>query len=168
MLYLLDLNAVQPTLGVLEAALRELAKDVRAGRYGQSAIVVSSQDPAIQRYVALVAAAENLPIYVSGSTTTFSLMQARPAINLSRTDSETLDVVMDMGGSVSASQVADRLHLRPTAAINRLNSLVGKGLLHKQPQSGRKGDLYVDYRAAAIQYGHRALQASIEGAISQR
>jgi predicted transcriptional regulator len=166
MIYLLDLNGVQPILDVLEPALSELARDIKAGRFGESAVVVSTQDPVLQRYVELIATAENLPLYISGSTTAFSIIQARPAANLSRTDTETLDAVMNLGGRATASDVAHKLHLRQTAAINRLNALAAKGLLHKQQQSGRKGDLYVDYRAAAIDYSHNALQASISGALS--
>jgi uncharacterized membrane protein len=167
MIYLLDLNGVQPLLSVIEATVNELARDIKAGRFGEAAIVVSTQDPSVQRHVQLVAAAENLPIYLSGSTTAVSLMQARPAAPLSRTDSETLDAIMDMGGSVRASVLARALGLRPTAAINRLNGLVARGLLHRQPQSGRKGDLYVDHRSAAILYGEGDVAAAMEMATNQ-
>src|SRR6267378_2684842 len=74
MLYLLDLNDVHPTLAVLDAYLRALAIDVKAGRYGESAIVVSTQDPSVLRYLELVATQEDLPLFVSPSTTSFSLV----------------------------------------------------------------------------------------------
>lgn len=167
MIYLLDLTGVQPLVGVIEASVNELAREMRAGRFGEAAIVVATQDPSVQRHVQLIAAAENLPIYLSGSTTAVSLMQAWPAAPLSKTDSETLDAIMDMGGSARASELAQALKLRSTAAINRLNGLVAKGLLHRQPQSGRKGDLYVDGRSAAILYGEAQIAAALETATSQ-
>jgi predicted transcriptional regulator len=162
MLYLFDLNDVTPTPPVLDAALRTLARDIQLGRYGESAIVVSSQDPSVRRHIELLASAENLPIYLSNSTTNFGLVQAEPAMHLSATDRQTLRAVLNQGGSATAPQIAKALSLAPTAAINRLSSLERRGLLFKREQPGRQPDLYIDVRAASLQYGEATLNAALE------
>lgn len=162
MLYLLDLNDVHPTVGVLDAYLRTLATDVKAGLYGESAIVVSTRDAAVRRYVEMVAAQEDLPIYVSPTTTSFALIQAQPGAKLTETEQQTLRRIMDLGGVVDARVVAKELKLRHTTALNRLNSLVSKGLLFKRRRPGRRTDLYVDFRIASAQYSFDTLNSALD------
>ena len=161
MLYLLDLHGVHPTVDVLDTYLRQLASDMKAGAYGESAIVVSTQDRGVRRYVELVAAQENLPIYVSESTTAFSLMQAQPGTSLSETDRQTLRTVMDLGGAADSRDVAKALGLQHTTAVNRLNSLASKGLLSRRRRAGRTTDLYIDFRLASAQYGFDSLDHAL-------
>jgi DNA-binding MarR family transcriptional regulator len=161
MLYLLDLHDVHPTIAVLDTYLRNLATEMKAGLFGESAIVVSTQDAAIRRYVEMLAAHQDLPIYVSSSTTSFSLMQAPPAARLSETELQTLRAVTDLGGIVDARELARTLRLRHTTAVNRLNSLASKGLLFKRRRAGRRTDLYVDYRVAGSQYSFDTLDSAL-------
>jgi predicted transcriptional regulator len=162
MLYLLDLNDVHPTIAVLDAYLRTLATDIKAGQYGESAIVVSTQDASVRRYVEMVAAQENLPIYVSPSTTSFALIQAKPGARLTETERETLRSVMELGGVIDARALANALKLRHTTAVNRLNSLESKGLLFRRRRPGRRTDLYVDYRIASAQYSFDTLNSALD------
>ena len=163
MLYLLDLHDVHPTVAVLDAYLRNLATEMKAGRFGESAVVVSTQDPAVRRYVEMVALQEDLPIYLSSSTTSFSLMQAPPGARLSETERQTLRTIMELGGIVDARELARTLRLQHTTAINRLNSLESKGLLFKRRRAGRRTDLYVDFRVAGSQYSVDTLNAALTG-----
>lgn len=157
MLYLLDLNSVHPSIAVLDAYLREFAKQIKAGKYGDSAVVVSTQDESVRRYVEMLAAQDELPIYVSASTTSFALIQAEPAARLTETERLTLRTVMDLGGTADARRVAHHLGLKHTTAVNRLNALCAKGLLSKKRRPGRTTDLYTDFRAASAQYSHETL-----------
>lgn len=159
MLCVLDLNSVVPTVDVLDGILLDLAARIRSGAFGAGAIVVSSQSPAIRRWVELWAAAEALPIYISESTTSFALIQARPAMQLSATERATLTSVLDHGGYVSAPELARELHLNVSAVINRLTALERKGLLRREPRAGRQADVYMDYRSAGIEYANETMDA---------
>lgn len=161
MLYLLDLHGVHPTVEVLDAYLRQLASDMKAGTYGESAIVVSTPDKGVKRYVQMVAAQEDLPIYVSDSTTTFALMQAEPGASLTETERQTLRIIMNLGGVVDSRDVANALHLQHTTAVNRLNALAEKGLLFRRKRAGRTTDLYVDFRIASADYGFATLESAL-------
>jgi DNA-binding MarR family transcriptional regulator len=162
MLYVLDFNDVVPTVQVLDRTLQHFAAGIRSGFYGASAVVVSCQSLPVRRWVELWAAAENLPIYLSQSTTSLSLIQAQPAMQLSATERATLKSVLDAGGSVTAPEIARTSGLKPSAAINRLNTLEGKGLLFRQTQTGKRPDVYVDFRAASIEYASSAMSAQAE------
>lgn len=161
-LFQVDLHGIFPYVGTLDALLGALAAEIRSGRWGQAGIVVSTQDPAVRRYVEMRAMAEDVPLYLSESTTNFSLVQAEPAAPVNATERETLRAVMDAGGRASAKEVADRLEIGHTAAANRLGALVERRLLYRQRTPGRRPDLFVDRRAAAVEYGQQNLQATLE------
>jgi DNA-binding MarR family transcriptional regulator len=159
MLCVLDFNAVDPTLDLLDGILVDFAARIRSGAFGAGAVVVSSQSPAIRRWVELWAAAEALPIYISESTTSFALIQAKPAMQLSATERTTLTSVLDCGGVTSAPALARQLRLSVSAVLNRLNALERKGLLRREPQAGRQPDVYMDYRSAGIDYANETMEA---------
>jgi len=57
---------------------------------------------------------------------------------------DTLDAVrIQEQGRATARAVAEHLHLNNTTAANRLAELVGRGLLQRQAQPGKLGDLFV-------------------------
>lgn len=167
MLYQIDLTGVAPIVGVLDAYVGTFAREIKAGHFGEAGIVVTTQDPFVRHYVEMLAETEGLPIYLSESTTNYSIVQAKPLIPLTATERESLWAVMEEGGSVTAKQLAAQLEIGQTAAINRLNALVEKGLLYKIASPGRRSDVYVDRRAAAIQYGEQNLEATLADAASQ-
>jgi hypothetical protein len=151
MVYMLDLTDVNPTVEVLERFLLPLAQDFKLGRYGDSALVVSTRNSSVRRFVELLAAAHSLPIYVASSTAHLEIAEAEPAGELTATEKQTLSAVSALGGRARAAEIADRLHLQHTAAVNRLVSLTTKGYLYRESQPGRGGDVFVDPRQPSIE-----------------
>jgi predicted ArsR family transcriptional regulator len=100
--------------------------------------------------VELLATTNSLPIYVTSSTAHLEVAEAEPASQLTATERQTLAAVSALGGRVRAAELAERLHLQHTAAVNRLASLAAKGYLYRQSQPGRSGDVFVDPRHPSV------------------
>lgn len=145
---LLDLQDVHPTAEALEACILPLAQGVKGGRFPESVIVVATLNPSVRRVVGWMASNFELPMFVSNSTAHIDLASAEPVGNLSATERETLETVAELGGRVSARQLADQQDpaLGYTAAFMRLATLAKKGYLRRERQSGKRGELFTDPR----------------------
>lgn len=156
---LLDLNSVQPTLAVLEQLLPALGEAVKRGTKGQVTLIVSTRDLAIRHYVEMLSTERRLPIFLSDSTTSYSLMGATPAIMLTATDTQTLHCLMDLGGRATAREVALALGLTHTAAINRLNDVAEKKLAFRLEQPGNRAIVFCDARLPSVDYSSMMMAA---------
>ena len=149
MVGILHLGAVRPTPAVLREVIVGIGEDVRAGRYGDFTFVVSTQDDATRSVVRDIASAQDLAIFVSASPTV--LKMAEPVGVLTAKDRETLSLVLGAGGTVTAAQFADQLHVEQTTAGNRLVALHKKGYLQRLERPHPSGDLFIDPRS--IRFG---------------
>lgn len=147
MIGILDLGALRPTPDVLQVVVT-IGEDVRAGRYGDFTFVVSSEDRATQAVVNDIAKAQNLALFVSSSPT--HLEQAEPSGELTVKDRETLDLVLSIGGTMTANVLAGRLEIEQTTAGNRLIGLHKKGYLQRIERPHPLGDLFVDPRSIRL------------------
>ena len=145
MVGILHLGAVRPTPGVLRDVVVGVGQDVRAGRYGDFSLVISSEDEPTRRVIADVAAAHDLAIFVSSSPT--HLEHAELVGSLTERDRETMTIVLRAGGTVTASQLAEELHIEQTTMGNRLVALQRKGYLQRVKRPHPIGDLFVDPRS---------------------
>lgn len=143
---ILYLGKVRPTPEVLQAAVLTTGEDVRAGRYGNLTFFVASEDEATRRMVGDVAAANDLAIFVSPSIAT-TLENAEPVGSLTAKDRETLSLVLTAGGTLTASELAQKHGIEQTTAGNRLVALQKKGFLHRVQRPHPSGDLFIDPRS---------------------
>jgi len=148
MIGILHLGAVRPTPAVLREVIVGIGEDVRAGRYGEFSFVVSTQDDATRSVVKDIASAQNLAIFVSSSPVL--LQTAEPVGVLTAKDRETLTLVMSAGGTVTAAEFADQLHVEQTTAGNRLVALHNKGYLQRLERPHPNGDLFMDPRSVRL------------------
>jgi hypothetical protein len=144
-LFVLDLNMVSPSPDVLEA-LVGAGRDLKASGRGLASLAISTGNAGLRRMIEALAAKEHLPLYVSTSSEPEMLAKAEPTATLTATERETLDTVVEIGGRVTAADLARRLNLNRTAATNRLVAVVAKGVLRRQSRPGRDGDLFIDPR----------------------
>ena len=79
------------------------------------------------------------------------LESAEPAGVLTANEAETLKLVADTGGTVTALTLADSIDIGKTAAGNRLVSLQKKGYLQRVVQPHPEGDLFVDPRSVSLE-----------------
>lgn len=142
---ILHLGAVRPTPGVLRDVVLTVGEDVKAGRYGEFTFIVSSEDEATRYVIRDIATAQNVAIFVSSSSVT--LDQAEPAGGLTAKDRETLDAVLQTGGTVTVAEFAQRQRIEQTTAGNRLVALHRKGYLQRVQRPHPQGDLFVDPRS---------------------
>ena len=145
MIGILHLGAVRPTPGVLRDVVVGVGQDVRAGRYGDFAFIISSEDEPTRRVIGDVAAAHDLAIFLSSSPT--DLEHAEPAGSLTERERDTMRIVLLAGGTVSATQLAEALDIEQTTAGNRLVALQKKGFLQRVRRPHPIGDLFVDPRS---------------------
>jgi DNA-binding MarR family transcriptional regulator len=145
MIGILHLGAVHPTPNVLQNVIVTIGEDIRAGRYGNFTFVVSSEDDATRRVVSDIGTAQDLPIFISSSST--NLEQAEPTGNLTAKERETLSLVLRAGGTVTAAEFAQQVDIEQTTAGNRLNSLHKKGYLQRIERPHPIGDQFVDPRS---------------------
>lgn len=145
MIGILFLGEVKPTPSILQDVIVPIGEDVRAGRYGNFAFVVSSNDDATRNVVKNIAAAQDLPIFVTKSPT--HLNKAEPVGDLTARDRETLNCVLNGGGTVTATQFAEQLGIEQTTAGNRLIALAKKGYLQRLQRPHPAGDQFVDPRS---------------------
>lgn len=139
---LIDFGVSIPTPGVLYEWVVPLGRRAR-GDAGFT-LFVSSADPATRQMVSYVAAANAIPLYVTGSSK--DIENAEPAGDLTVTEMETLDVLHRVGGTLSASDFGERVGVEATTAGNRLVTLAKKGYIHRIERSRREGDLFIDPR----------------------
>jgi hypothetical protein len=145
MLGILHLGQVTPGPNILKHVIVAIGEDVRAGRYGNFAFIVSSEDAATRSVVKDIASAQDLPIFVTSSLA--NLNNAEPVGALTARDRETLNGVLVGGGTVTATEFAVQLGLEQTTAGNRLIGLSKKGYLQRVERPHPAGDQFVDPRS---------------------
>lgn len=141
-------GAARPTPGVLRDMVITVGEDVKAGRYGAFTLVVSSEDEATRCVVRDIATAQDVTLFVSSSPV--DLEEAEPVGGLTARDRETLDEVLQAGGTVTAAEFAGRQRIEPTTAGNRLVALHKKGYLQRIQRPHPVGDLFVDPRSIRL------------------
>ena len=142
----LDLAGIALTPASLQELVLPLAQRIRGGEYGTVRLVVSTPDPGVADFVRYMAQAQQLPLYLAGSP--FDLWDGEAVGNLTRTESDTLDTIITLGGQVTASRLAETEGIGPSAATNRLVNLDREGYLVRQPRGRREGDVYIEPRSA--------------------
>jgi len=145
MIGILHLGEVRPTPNILHNVIVPIGEDIRAGKYGNFAFVVTSEDNATRKVLRDLAAAQDLPIFVAASPTL--LKEAEPVGALTAKDRETMDCVLRSGGTVTATQFAANLGIEQTTAGNRLIGLAKKGYLQRVERPHPAGDQFVDPRS---------------------
>ena len=118
------------------------------GRYGNFTFVVSSEDAATRSIVSDIASAKDVAIFISSSPT--HLDQAHPAGDLTVKDRETLGLVLQAGGTVTAAELAEQLGIENTTAGNRLIALNKKGYLQRLERAHPGGDQFLDARSVRL------------------
>ena len=158
--FVLDLNDVYPYTNVLDTYVLTLAREVREGIHGQVSVVVKTANMALRHQVSMLADVNKVPLFLAALSAPLHVSEAEPA-GLAASDKETIEVVGELGGRVSAAVLAQKLGLRHTAALNRLNGLVSKGYLHRIRRPGRTSDLFVDPRFPSLEESaQRILEAT--------
>ena len=122
-----------------------LGEDVRAGRYGDFSLFICSEDEDTRNVIGDIASARNIAMFVCAASS--ELADAEPVGVLTANDAETLELVAETGGTVTALSLADHIGIEKTAAGNRLVSLQKKGYLQRVVRPHPEGDLFVDPRS---------------------
>jgi len=148
MIGILDLAKLRPTPVVIRDVIVSIGEDVRAGRYGNFTFVVSSEDDATRSVLTDIASAQNLAMFVSSSPA--HLEQAEPVGDLTVNDRETLRLVLNAGGTVTAAELAEQLGIEQTTAGNRLVALNKKGYLLRVERPHPVGDQFFDVRSVDL------------------
>lgn len=148
---IVHLGAVRATPGVLRDTVITVGEDVKAGRYGAFTLIVSSEDEATRSVIRDMATAQDVALFVSSSS--IDLEGAEPVGTLTAKDRETLDGVLQAGGTVTAAEFAGRQGIEQTTAGNRLVALHKKGYLHRIQRPHPVGDLFVDPRSIRLDRG---------------
>ena len=148
MLGVLHMGAVRPTPGVLRDLVVTVGEDVKAGRYGNFSLFICSEDEDTRSVIGDVAASRNVALFVCSSST--DLKDAEPVGVLTAKDRETLHLVSQAGGTVTALSLAEQVNIEKTAAGNRLVTLQKKGYLQRVEQPHPAGDLFVDPRSVHL------------------
>ena len=149
MLGVLHIGAVHPTPAVLRNIVVTVGEDVKAGRYGDFSLFISSEDEDTRNVIGDIAAAQNIAMFVSTSSS--DLADAEPVGLLTAKDLETLQLVSQAGGTVTALTLATQVGIENTAAGNRLVSLQKKGYLQRVERPHPEGDLFVDPRSVHLE-----------------
>ena len=148
MLGVLHLGAARPTPGVLRNMVVTIGEDVKAGRYGNFTLFISSEDEDTRSVISDIAASRNVAMFVCSSSN--ELEHAEPVGLLTAKDHETLNLVSEAGGTVTTLAFADHVGIEKTAAGNRLVSLQKKGYLQRVERPHPAGDLFVDPRSVQM------------------
>lgn len=149
MLGVLQFGAVRPTPTVLRNMVVTVGEDVKAGRYGDFSLFICSEDEDTRNVIGDIATAQNIAMFVCASSS--ELAEAEPVGVLTANDAETLELVAETGGTVTALSLANHIGIEKTAAGNRLVSLQKKGYLQRVPRPHPEGDLFVDPRSVHIE-----------------
>ena len=142
----LDLAGAALTPSAIQELVLPLAQRIQGGEYGTVRLVISTTDLGVKDFIEYMAHVHQLPIYVCRSPLDFR--QSIPAGILTETESGTLDGIFELGGRVTASQLAEAENIKPNAAKNRLVNLDRAGYLIRQKRSRREGDMYFEPRSA--------------------
>ncbi len=145
MLGILHLGAVHPTPRVLRDVVVTIGEDIKAGRYGDFSFFICSEDEDTRSVIGDIAASQNVAMFVSGSSNDFR--HAEPVGGLTGKDRETLNFILEAGGTVTGMDLAVQLGIEKTASGNRLASLHKKGYLQRVERSHPVGDLFIDPRS---------------------
>jgi hypothetical protein len=145
MVGIVHLGAARPTPSVLRDVVITIGEDVKAGRYGECTLVISSEDDATRSVIRDVASAQDVPFLLSSGA--LQLESAEPVGSLTAKDRETMDLVLTAGGTVTATDFARQVGIEQTAAGNRLVSLHKKGYLQRVERPHPMGDLFLDARS---------------------
>ena len=145
MLGVLHMGALRPTPRVLRNVVVNVGEDVKAGRYGDFTLFISSEDEDTRSVIGDIAASNNVAMFVCSSSV--DREDAEPVGVLTAKDHETLHLVSAAGGTVTVLDFAHHLGIEKTAAGNRLVSLQRKGYLHRVERPHPAGDLFVDPRS---------------------
>ena len=143
----IDLGGSAFTPSALQELILPLAQRIRGGEYGTVRLVIRTDDPGVGDFIRYVAQAHQLPLYLSDSLSNL-LWEGTPAGNLTSTERGTLDTIVELGGRVTASRLADAESIRPSAATNRLANLDRSGYLIRQARGRREGDVYIEPRSS--------------------
>lgn len=154
MVGIVQLSNVRPTPGVLRNVVVHIGEEVKAGRYGEFSFVVSSTDEATRSVIGDIAKAHDVAMFVSPSTV--DLTHAEPVGGLTSRDRDTLDQVLRVGGTVTATEFAREVGVEQTTAGNRLVALHKKGYLQRVSRPHPIGDLFVDPRSMRLPTGPQA------------
>ena len=143
----IDLDGISYTPSALQELILPLAQRIRGGEYGTVRLVISTTDPGVRDFIRYMAQAHQLPVYLSHWP--HALWEGAPVGALTRTERTTLDTIINaLSGQVTASMLAEREGIGPSAATNRLVNLDRGGYLVRQPRGRREGDLYIEPRSA--------------------
>jgi len=148
MVGIVHLGSLRPTPNVLRDVVVTIGEDVKAGRYGDFTLIVSSEDEATRSVIGDIANSQDVAMFVS--TSTVDLSSAEPVGSLTAKDRETLDYVLSIGGTVTATEMARQLDVEQTTAGNRLVSLHKKGYLQRAARPHPIGDLFLDPRSVRL------------------
>ncbi|WP_144405011.1 MarR family transcriptional regulator [Burkholderia pseudomallei] len=148
MVGIVHLSNVRPTPNVLRDVVVTIGEEVKAGRYGDFSLIVSSEDEATRSVISDIAKSHDVAMFVS--TSTVDLAVAEPVGSLTIKDRETLDYVLRIGGTVTATELARQLGVEQTTAGNRLVALHKKGYLQRVNRSHPVGDLFIDPRSVRL------------------
>ena len=144
MVGVLSLGELRPSTRVLHDTVVTVGEDVKAGRYGDFTLFVSSEDEDTRNIIEDVVLSRNFALFMCSSISDFE--NALPVGALTKMDNETLDCVNEMGGTATIVDFADSAGIEKTAAGNRLCSLHRKGFLQRIAQPRPAGDVFVDPR----------------------
>ena len=151
----LDLGGSAFTPLALQELIIPLAQRIRGGEYGTVRLVISTSDPGVGNSIRYMAQAHQLPLYFSPSPS--NLWEGYPVGGLTETERGTLDTIIALGGQVTASSLAAKESISPSAATNRLGLKLDRDgyLLRSSAPSSRwavrgrrKGDIYIEPRSA--------------------
>ena len=148
MLGVLHMGGARPTPSVLRNLVVTVGEDVRAGRYGSFSLFICSEDEDTRSVIGDIAAARNVAVFVCSSAS--DIEYAEPVGLLTAKDRETLSLVSEAGGTVTALELSEHVNIEKTAAGNRLVSLQKKGYLQRVERPHPAGDLFVDPRSMHI------------------
>ena len=151
----LNLTGVFPSPGFLQDLILPLAQRIRGGLYSQLKLFVITHDVGVADFLSYLAKEQDLALFVvapsdSASPLSEALSSACPLGDLTSTEKTTLNILVQLGGTVTASEFARNVGIEATAAGNRLVNLTQKGFLFRFEQPQREGHLYVDPRALAF------------------
>lgn len=132
---ILNLTGIIPTPAVLQDLILPLGFRLRAGAQGPVRLVVQTHDRGVSDFISYLAKQHNFPIYVSHFGDPLS--EARPEGQLTSSQQTTLNVLNNLGGNVSASELAQAVGIEPTAAGNRLTDLADRGYIFKDARCRR-------------------------------
>jgi len=148
MLGVLHIGPVRPTAAVLRDVVVTVGEDIKAGRYGDFSLFICSEDEDTRSVIGSIAASNNVSMFLCSSSS--DLRNAEPIGVLTAKDHETLHLVAEAGGTVTAVGLARQVDIEKTAAGNRLVSLQKKGYLQRVERPHPAGDLFVDPRSVEL------------------